>query len=369
MRELEILREISRSPRAQLDRVLASGKKAVGVMPYFCPEELVYAAGMIPFGLWGADREVTESKRYYPAFICSILHTALSLGIRGELDGLSAVLIPFSCDSLKSMPANWRSAVPSIPAIAVAYAQNRRTEAGIEFTRSMFRGVAAQLEEIAGVTITDAAIADAAAVYNENRSAILAFSDAAARHADKVDAAARSAAIKAGYFMDRAEHTALLRRITDELNAMPECKKGIHVITTGILADSPALLDILTENGIVIAADQIAYESVPCRTLTPVTADPVRGMAERLAAVEGCSVMYDPKKQRAHELVSLVRESGADAVIWFMTRFCDPEEFDYVPTAKLLREEGIPLLTIDTDRQTVNYEKARSAVEAFAESL
>ena len=85
------LKEIAASPRKQLDRVLAEGKKAVGVIPYFAPEELVYAAGMVPFGMWGAETQVTESKRYYPAFYCSILHTALDLGIKecwyGHLHG------------------------------------------------------------------------------------------------------------------------------------------------------------------------------------------------------------------------------------------------------------------------------------------
>ena len=119
------LKEIAASPRKQLDRVLAEGKKAVGVIPYFAPEELVYAAGMVPFGMWGAETQVTESKRYYPAFYCSILHTALDLGIKGEFRGLSAVMIPLTCDSLKGMGTNWRFGVKDIPVIDVAYAQNR----------------------------------------------------------------------------------------------------------------------------------------------------------------------------------------------------------------------------------------------------
>ena len=78
-------------PRAQLDAARANGKKCVGVLPYFCPEELVYAAGMLPFGLWGAEMQANESKRYFPAVICSLLHTALDLGLRGALNGLFAV--------------------------------------------------------------------------------------------------------------------------------------------------------------------------------------------------------------------------------------------------------------------------------------
>lgn len=370
MRELEILKEICTSPKVQLQNHLACGKKLVGVMPYFCPEELVYAAGMLPFGLWGAEMQVSESKRYYPAFICSILHTTLEMGLRGELDGLSAIMIPISCDSLKGMGANWQYGVKTVPVINVAYAQNRKINAGTEFTLSQLRRIKAQLEDICGHNIGDADIASAVAVYNENRSAIMAFSEAAARHPELISPVDRSAAIKAGYFMDRREHSVLLNAITSQLMAAPQTKwKGLRVVTTGIIADSPELLKIFGENNISIAADQIAHESVPARYPCPVTAEPMLGIAQRYGQIEGCSVLYDPGKKRGQQLVELAKESGADGVIWVMTKFCDPEEYDYVPVKRMLDKAGIPVLAIEVDQQMVNFEQARSAIEAFCETL
>lgn len=368
MHELDILKDVCASPKAEIEKALGKGKKVVGVMPYFCPEELVYAAGMMPFGLWGAEMQASESKRYYPAFICSILHTTLEMGLRGELDGLSAVMIPISCDSLKGMGANWQYGVKNVPVINVAYAQNRRIDAGAEFTLSQLRKIKGQLEDICGHEITDEAIADAVAVYNENRAAIMAFVGAAARHPELVSPAERSAAIKAGYFMDRREHSALLYALAARLEAAPEVEwKGMKVVTTGIIADSPELLKILADNGIAIAADQIAHESVGARYPTRVTAEPLLGIAERYGQIEGCSVLYDPGKMRGQQLVELARESGADGIIWVMTKFCDPEEYDYVPVKRMVDKAGIPMLAIEVDQQMVNFEQARSAVKAFVE--
>ena len=157
---LAALRAVSADPRAQLDEALSQGRKAVGVLPYFCPEELVYAAGMLPFGIWGAEMQVNESKRYFPAFICSLLHTALELGLRGALNGLSAIMVPICCDSLKGFGANWKYGVgEDIPVIDVAYAENRRIAAGEEFTRAKFRGILARLEQIAGRDVSDTDVA------------------------------------------------------------------------------------------------------------------------------------------------------------------------------------------------------------------
>ena len=282
MRELDMLKVIAASPKAQYEKALAEGKKIVGVMPYFCPEELVYAAGMLPFGLWGAQMQASESKRYFPAFICSILHTTLEMGLRGELDGLSAIMIPISCDSLKGMGANWQYGVKTVPVINVAYAQNRKIAAGVEFTLSQLKKIKAQLEEICGHEIADADIAAAIAVYNENRAAICEFTAAVGERPGCISAGERSAAIKAGYFMDRAQHTAALRAITAEILAAPAKEwKGLRVVTSGILADSPELLRIFDDNRIAIVADQIAQESVDARYPTPVTAEPMLGLAHR----------------------------------------------------------------------------------------
>ena len=370
MREIELCREICANPKSQYNAALAAGKKIVGVMPYFCPEELVYAAGMLPFGLWGAELQATESKRYFPAFICSILHTVLEMGLKGELDDLSAIMIPISCDSLKGMGANWQYGVKTVPVINVAYAENRKIAAGVDFTVSQFRKIKAQLEEISGKPIMDADIAAAIKVYNENRAACLAFTKAAAAHPELVSAVDRAAVLKARFFMDRAAHTELANAITAELNAAPASTwNGLRVVTTGILADAPELLKILDDNHITIAADQIAHESVNFRYPTPITADPIVGMAERLGQIEGCSVLFDPGKQRGVQLAELAEEYGADGVLWVMTKFCDPEEYDYVPVKKMLDKAGVPLLAVEVDQQMVNYGQARSAIEAFSEML
>ena len=368
---LEKCREIAADPAAQLRQATAAGKKVIGVLPYFCPEELVCAAGMLPFGLWGAEMQVSQSKRYYPAFYCSLLHTTLEMGLRGELDALSGIMIPISCDSLKGMAANWAYGVgPKVPVINVAYALNRRIPAGEAFTVSQFRKILSQLEEIAGHKVSDGDLRAAIRVFNENRSLCLRFTSLAGQHPELVSPAARCAVLKAGWFMDRAGHSDLLRQINALLAAAPEADwKGPRLVTTGILADMPALLQILEDNRVAIVADQIAHESVGCRTLTPETEDPLLGMAQRIGALEGCSVLYDPGKQRGRELVELAKSTGADGVLWVMTKFCDPEEYDFVPVKRMLDAAGIPLLSVEVDQQMVNYEQARSAVETFVDIL
>ena len=138
MRDLETVisefKEVVQHPGKQVDKYAAEGKKMVGCIPYFYPEELVTACVMVPIGLWGAEMEVTKAKAYWPAFICSMLQTVLEQGMSGQLDKLSAVIIPLACDSMKNMRLNWSCGVPHIPFIDMPMAQNRKLAGGIRYT-------------------------------------------------------------------------------------------------------------------------------------------------------------------------------------------------------------------------------------------
>ncbi len=364
------LRDISNNPKKQLEQFISEGKKVIGCMPCFCPEELVYAAGMVPFGLWGAEMQAPEAKRYWPAFICSILQTTLELGIRGAYDGLAAVMIPIVCDSLKGMDGNWRYAVPNVPVIPVAHAQNRKTSAGVEFTASQYRKIRARLEELAGSVITDAAIANAVGIFNERRAAMRRFAEAACRRPGLLKPSDRNAVYKSGYFMDVKAHLALVKELADLIEAQtPPAFNGPKVVTSGVIADSSALLQILDACGVAVVRDAVTHESIRYNTDVPETDDPVVGMARQIGEIEGCPMLFDPQKYRGTMLIELVKDSGADGVLFTQTKFCDPEEYDYVPLKRMLDAAGIPSLQVESDQQTVNYEQARTAIETFCDIL
>ena len=64
---LETFKGIASNPHAQLQKHLEAGKRVIGVGPYYAPEELVYAAGAVPFGVWGCmvrpTRRASTSRR------------------------------------------------------------------------------------------------------------------------------------------------------------------------------------------------------------------------------------------------------------------------------------------------------------------
>ena len=69
------------------------------------------------------------------------------------------------------------------------------------------------------------------------------------------------------------------------------------------------------------------------------------------------------------EILDLAKAADAQGVILLLVKFCDPEEFDYVPVKRMLDAAGIPVLAVEIDQQMVNFEQAANAVLTFAEML
>lgn len=357
--------EIAGSPKKQLNEYLGRGEKVVAVSPIYAPEEVIHSMGLVPMGVWGADLEINEAKSYFPAFICSIAQTIVELGIKGKYDGISAIVIASHCDSLKVLGENWKYAVPSIPFIPMIYPQNRANEVGVNFVKSSYKRLIADLEKATGAVFSESALLRSIEIYNLHNQAMRRFSEALSKNS-RINAEERSAVFKSAYFIKKEEHTALVEELIKEMEASPTADSSkCKIITSGILADAPALLALFDENKMWIAGDDVAHESRQYRTDAPAAATGLDRLALKFSMMGNCSVLYDPEKTRADLIVSMARETGAQGVVVVLTKFCDPEEFDYPMIKKACEKAGVPLTLIETDRQMVNYEQARTALETF----
>ena len=365
---LKTFGEAAANPRKQMDVYLAAGEKVVLTAPVYVPEEIIHAMGLVPMGAWGADLPLARSKEYFPAFICSIMQSILELGIRGDYKGASAIVIPSLCDSLKCLGENWKYAVPSIPFIPMTYPQNRWGEVGTAFTKAGYERVSADLEKATGAIFQEENLAASIRLYNRHNDAMRRLEQALPLHPE-ITARQRSDLFKSAFFMKKETHTALVEDLLAQWGEKGEAGEKVPVMTSGILCDSPALLDIFDELGLQIVADDVAAESRQYRTDTPDGMAPLDALSEKFARMGLCSVLYDPKKERVEYIAKTAKEKGAKGVIVVLTKFCDPEEFDYPLLKKACSAAGLPVALVEVDRQMEDFEQARTLLEAFRDTL
>lgn len=369
---IERLCEAGLFPEKTIAETKAStGKELVGCFPVRTPEEIIYASGCIPVGMWGGKAELKLSDKYLQGFCCAVMRTNLEFAMRGVYDCLKAVVMPTFCDSMKCMVENWKLALPDKPLIAFAYPQHTKIPAGFQFTIDEIKRVRHELELILKKIITTEAVEEAYEVYEDYRKTMREFTALASEHPSVISSRKRHLIIKAGNFMDKAEYTGLVKEINEGLRSEgPDSFKGKRAVVTGLMCEPVEILDIMDDNGLAIVGDDLSLGSRLWRTPGREGVEDVfERMAYMIRDIEGDTFFYDKDKTKGAHLIEMVKDLKADCVVVMMQKFCDPEEYDYPIYKAELAEAGIPELYLEFDQQVSTFEQIRTRVQSFSEML
>lgn len=367
---LKTLEEAARSPKKAMESYLSGGKKVAGCIPEYTPEILIHAAGYIPFGLWGGETKIMLADSYIPTFACSLVRSCAEFGLNETYRGLSFIIAPILCDALKGCVQTFRVAVKDPPILPFSLPQNRSLPTAAAFVEGEYRALKKKIEQLTGVEITTEALQNSIRVYNEHSQVMRAFDKAAAEHTDLITPYVRETVFRSAWFMEKEEHTQLVREITEELSQRPSGRsKAARVVLTGVTAGSLALMRLLEEEGFDVVGDHVYQDS--WTYLQPVREDlddPLAALAEHWLQVGGSCVVHERRRSRAAAIRNLAGEREADAVILCLMKFCDPEEYE-APLMLAELKKTCPTLTLDIDQNGDNLEQLRTRLQTFRDVL
>ncbi|MBU5668730.1 2-hydroxyacyl-CoA dehydratase [Peptoniphilus sp. MSJ-1] len=370
---LKEFKNIADNQRGQIDKYLAEGKKLAGVYPYYAPQEIIHAAGMIPIEIWGGQGPIDKAKEYFPTFYYSLALRCLEMGLDGSLDGLSACMLTTLDDTLRPLSQNYKVSVGrEIPMVFLNHAQHRKEDFGKTYNAKIFKQAAERLEEVCDVKITDEALKEAIEVYNENRALKREFIKMVGDYSKTIKASDRSNVLKASWNMPKDEHSKMLKELIEALKAMPkeECD-GPRVVTSGVITDNPALLEVLDNFNICVVADDVAAESRGLKVDVDTSIeDPYLALADQFARMDEDPLLYDPEIwKRPQYVVDLAVDNDADGCLLFMMTFNDTEEMEYPSLKQAYEKAGIPLIKMGYDQQMTDFGQAKTQLETFAEMV
>lgn len=347
-----------------------TGKKLIGMFPYHLPEEIVYAAGMLPVGMWGGQTEIKLADKYLQSFCCSLIKANFEMGMNGTYKILDGVIMAAYCDTLKCICEDWKVAMTDMPMMAMYYPQNRKIAAAVPYMENEFKLVQEQLEKIAGKAVTEADLEAAWEVYEAYRAECRKFVKLVGKMPKTLNATVRHHVLKAAWFMDKKVYTDKLAALNAAIEAAPaEEFKGAKVLVEGILVEPVALLDAFVENDVCIVGDDVAHQSRMFRVEGRKEGTVYEKMAYRIVDAYADPLLLDEYKEHGKELIKMVKEYGADGVVVCAMKFCDPEEYDYPIFKEELEAAGIPVLYMEIEQKMDSVEQYKTRIQAFAETL
>jgi len=347
-----------------------SGGKVVGHFQVAFPEEIVHAAGMLPFKMRGAPLEPNLADSHFGSYLCSILKTSLEL-VLDERVHLDMFVSHPICDAARNLAAIWGRNF-DYPCQILYLPQNPNSAGSVEYLRHEYDRMRKIAEDVSGRAITDDDLSRSIAVFNENRRLLRDLYDIK-RDAPWLIAAEDAYALLAlAGMIPREEHNEILATLLPQVRertTRPEDR--IRLVFEGGFCEQPPfdLIRMLGRTSYLVDDDLL----IGLRWITddvPVDGDPLANLAE--AYIERSSyspVQHDLRKPKEEMLINRINESRADAAILAAAKMCEPGLEEQVTYTHALDDEGIAYFVSEFEENMSSFSQLELQVETFVEHL
>ncbi len=344
----------------------AKGGLVAAVLPIIYPRELLRSFDILPVEVWGPPRvDTTGADRWLQSYTCGIVRGALSFMAEGGLDEVDLVLVPHACDSLQGLGSVLLDFPLNETKVMTLYLPRSRGTSSVDYLEAEIRALSRRLEKLTGRA------PDPACLLRSTRGEE-AIDDLVSRilcdmrslelgGRDLYELLRSREYLPAGEFVELAGPLA-------EATGRPQGSKGVPLLLSGIVPEPMRVLDVISDAGAVVAADDMACLG---RRLLPagVEEEPYRRMAQRLAGAPPCSTRGGSIAERVAHLRTLAERSGARGVIFWCVKFCEPELF-YLPLVREgLEAAGLRTLVLESEVTSGMPHQTLTRIEAFVETL
>jgi benzoyl-CoA reductase subunit C len=352
-----------------------TGRMVTGCFPVYAPVELAYAAGMLPVGLFGAGNqiEMAHADSRFQSFICSIVKSTLELAFIDRLEPFDALMFESICDPARNLASVMARNFPQRPMTYVHLPQNMTSPAAVDYLVAEYRRVADELGAVSGHPVGAEDLRRALGAYNALRAQLRALYRLRAASPEKLSTAELYTLVRLATLGDPIDVEPLIAEsIVTALGREARAKDRIRVVVVGSFCEQPPLELIagIEESGCYVVDDDFLLGWRLMKGSVDETGDPFRALAR--AYLDGslhASTKHDLRRPRAAALIDSVRATDAAAVIFLGAKFCEPGLFDYALYRKALDENAVPHLFLEFEEKMWNYDKIRTEVETFVESM
>jgi benzoyl-CoA reductase subunit C len=370
---LEDLLSVARDPYSMLKAWKKGEKrKIIGSTLVDVPEELIHAAGMLPFTILGTNRSILKANTHLPDNACSQARSDLELVLTYQRDFFDGYVLPQVDDTTQHLSDIWRRDVHwDYFEVFLPPRQIDRPSAREWLLDETLR-LKRSLESFTGEEISEGRLWESIRIYNQNRKHLRRLYELKRRYPDCISNRQFFDLIKSSMWWPKEEHNRLLERLIssfEETDLGDKRGEGIRVVLSGIVWEPPEIMDILDESGLKVVGDDLC---VGWRYIDPdiqVNGNPLQAIVDRHFKKGPFTTIHDKGDRIFENLVNLVTRNRAEGVIYLHIKFNESQDFDLPDLVENMEREGVPIFVVETEYQTTHLAGIRTRIQAFGESL
>ena len=368
MEVLQIFRNLFSKRHDIARRWKSQNKRVLGWNCTYTPEEVIYAANIIPVRVFGSLQRMTSADACCPRNMCSFARGCLDLALKGNYDYLDGFVTSNSCDNFGKTYDLWKHYV-KIPYTYLINTPHKNTKNAHIFFYQELKKFKQSLENAFKNRISEESLRNAVKIYDENRVLLKKVYDLRMKDPPLISGVEALEIVLSGMVTPKPEHNRLLNQLLSEVVSRANPPKScVRLLVSGSVMDNKELIKLVETVGGSVVADDLCTGTRYFWDLVGSDADPLRAISRRYLDKIPCPFTYQHEDRFKH-VKEMVKRYHVDGVIIFVLKFCDTHLFDAPLLIEQLKELGLPALYLEWEHSMSGIAQLKTRVEAFIEMV
>ncbi len=328
--------------------------KVVGYFCIYVPEEVLYAAGMLPVRITGRREPEDVTEPHMTSWWCPHSRSCLAEALQGRYDYMDGIVVASTCPHIYQTFYSWQRHLPPDFTYHFWMPMNIRNRHAPGYVRKQLSKLVRSLEEWTGEPIAPEALDRAIGLYNTNRDLLQKINNLRKRDNPPLTGAQALEMALSSMVMDKEEHNQLLTRALEELQGGDGAKPEARLMILGSENDDVELIRLIESMGGGVVVDEL------CTGGRYSLGKPVDGNGDPLAAIathyvdrpSSCPHKDLVERRRIPYIMQMLEEYRVEGVIYLLEKFCEPHGYDLPTLTSMFQERGIPMLLLEVDLTT-----------------
>jgi benzoyl-CoA reductase subunit C len=346
-----------------------TGGKVLGYFCTYVPEEILYAAGVLPVRILGSHEPQDVTEPHIFGMFCPFSRDCLAQGLKGRYDYLDGIMIAQSCLHVRQAFTSWQKHIPVDFSYYLCMPHHVQSPRALPYLTGELGEFRKAVEKWTGREITDESLDRSIQVYNENRRLMHQVYALRKRENPPLTGQEAMEMVLASQMTDKAEHNEELKRV---LKGLPDRgngrETGARLMILGSEDDDIAFLNMVESCGATFVVDDHCTGTRYFWNEVKPREDRLEAIAARYVDRVPCPTKDWMERRRVSHILDLAEEYKVDGAIVMQQKFCDPHELDIPAIRKALEEKGIKSLFLEFD-VTVPIGQFKVRAEAFLEMI
>lgn len=345
-----------------------TGKKVIGYLCTYMPEELVYAAGLLPVRVVASEEPPVLAERYMAQWTCPFSRGCLEQGLRGRYDYLDALVFPWTCSHTHAASYYWGAHVPNAVTYLLSLPKAMERRGAKSFLIAELTAFKDWLEKLCGIEIEGKDIERGIEICNNNRRLMRQVYNLRKQNPPLISGHDAIEMVLAGQLMDKTEHSLLLSHwLQDEDKRSNNAGSAVRLMVVGSCVDKPQVMQLIEGMGASVVIDDLCTGTRYFWDEVSPGDDPLAAIAQRLIDKVNCPAKIAGDRRYNH-ILKLAVDYNVQGVIILHQKFCNPHGNDYPNLRNRLNENGYPSLLLELDIP-VPGGQIKNRVQTFVEML